>query len=122
MGGNHPKAADKFLKGVDGGAPVKVNLKGDGSEQWETDTAWSDLWELFEVCRWLSSRTSQWDLLFATSLKEMLPPLERLGLPGQWEEAVFVSSDATTTVIGAIDWKFGYAFREKYANLKPYGF
>ena len=117
---NELKAADKFLKGVDGSAVVKVNLKGDGSEDWETDTAWSDLWELFEVCRWLSARTAQWDLLFATSLKEMLPPLERLGLPGQWGEAVFVSSDATTAVIGAIDWKFGCAFRERYVNLKPW--
>ena len=72
------------------------------------------------MCRWLSARTAQWDLLFATSLKEMLPPLERLGLPGQWGEAVFVSSDATTAVIGAIDWKFGCAFRERYVNLKPW--
>jgi hypothetical protein len=118
--GSELKAADKFLRGHDGKAFVQVNIKGDGSEEWEVEKAWNDLWELFEVCRWLSSRTSQWDLLFSTSLKEMLPPMERLSLPGQWEEAVFISSDATTSVVGAIDWKFGAAFREKFINLKPW--
>eukprot|EP00435_Cladocopium_sp_Y103_P071083 s29_g36.t1 len=117
---NELKAADKFLKGTDGRARVTVNLKGDGTCEWETKTAWEDLWELFEVCRWLSSRTAQWELLFATTLREMLPPLERLSLPGEWGEAVFVSSDATTLVVGAIDWKHGCAFRETVAELKPW--
>eukprot|EP00435_Cladocopium_sp_Y103_P058511 s1062_g20.t1 len=117
---NELKAADKFLRGTDGRAKVSVNVKGDGSESWETETAWKDLWELFEVCRWLSSRTSQWDLLFSTSLKEMLPPLERLSLPGELSEAIFVSSDATTSVVGAIDWKNRCVFRETVANLKPW--
>eukprot|EP00435_Cladocopium_sp_Y103_P042118 s923_g11.t1 len=117
---NELKAADKFLRGNDGQQKVSVNVRGDGSKSWETETAWKDLWELFEVCRWLSSRTSQWDLLFSTSLKEMLPPLERLSLPGEWSEAIFVSSDATTLVVGAIDWKNRCVFRETVANLKPW--
>ena len=74
---NELKAADKFLRGTDGQARVQVNLKGDGTAEWETETAWTDVWELFEVCRWLSARTAQWDLLFATTLREMLPPMER---------------------------------------------
>ena len=64
-----------------------VNLKGDGSEVWETEMAWNDLRELFEVCRWRSARTAQWDLLFSTTLSEMLPPMERLSLPGEMAEA-----------------------------------
>eukprot|EP00435_Cladocopium_sp_Y103_P010990 s1238_g2.t2 len=117
---NELKAADKFLRGTDGRAKVTVNLKGDGSAEWETRIAWEDLWDLFEVCRWLSSRTSQWELLFSTTLREMLPPLERLSLPGEWSDAVFVSSDATTLVVGAIDWKHGCVFRETVAELKPW--
>eukprot|EP00435_Cladocopium_sp_Y103_P002944 s2186_g1.t1 len=118
--GNELKAADKFLRGTDGRARVMVNLKGDGTAEWETRMAWEDLWEVFEVCRWLSSRTSQWELLFSTTLREMLPPLERLSLPGEWGGTVFVSSDATTLVVGAIDWKHGCVFREKVADLKPW--
>eukprot|EP00435_Cladocopium_sp_Y103_P074999 s366_g53.t1 len=117
---NELKAADKFLRGTDGSAAVTVNLKGDGSAEWETETAWQDVWELFEVCRWLSARTSQWELLFSTTLREMLPPLERLSLPQESGEAIFVSSDATTMVVGAIDWKHGRVFRETVAALKPW--
>ena len=117
---NELKAADKFLRGWDGTAVVEVNLKGDGTPEWERQKAWEDLWELFEVCRWLSARTDQWDLLFSTTLRRMLPPLERLALPQEWSEVVFVSSDATPTALGAIDWKHGRVFREKFTSLKPW--
>ena len=117
---NELKAADKFLGGLDGSAPIKVNLKGDGSRRWEEQNAWQDLWDLFEVCRWLSARTDQWDLLFSTTLKEMLPPLERMNLPGEWEGVVFVSSDVTTVTMGAIDWKHGAVFREHINVLRPW--
>ena len=106
---------------VDGtGQPVEVNLKGDGTPSWETQKAWEDLWELFEVCRWLSARTDQWDLLFATTLRRMLPPMERLALPQEWSDVVFVSSDSTPHMLGAIDWKNGQVFREKFSSLKPW--
>ena len=74
--------------------------------------AWEDLWELFEVCRWLSSRSDAWEEVFSTGLRAMLPPMERAGLPGEAKGSVFISSDATTTVIAAIDWAHGLAFRE----------
>ena len=117
---NELKAADKFLRGWNGAEHVKVNLKGDGTPGWETQKAWEDLWELFEVCRWLSARTDQWDLLFSTTLRRMLPPLERLALPQEWDEVVFVSSDSTPDMLGAIDWKNGRLFREKFTALKPW--
>jgi hypothetical protein len=117
---NELKAADKFLRGWDGSALIEVNLKGDGTPSWEKQKAWDDLWELFEVCRWLSARTDQWDLLFSTTLRRMLPPLERLALPQEWSEVVFVSSDATPDMLGAIDWKNGRVFRERFASLKPW--
>lgn len=92
------RAADKFLGGLDGGAYVKPKIRGEGSEAWEREKAWEDLWELFEVCRWLSSRSEMWDTMFAANMKDMLPPMERISLPGEWEGAVFVSSDATPSV------------------------
>lgn len=100
---NELKAADKFLAGTDGHKPIQPKLRGEGSPQWETQVAWTDLWELFETCRWLSARTDRWES-FTTGLKTMLPVMERLSLPGEWEKVIWVSSDATPTMVGAIDW------------------
>ena len=108
---NELGACDKFLGGLDGGAVAQPKLRGEGKRLAELQWSWEDLWELFEVCRWLSARSETWDATFSTSLKSMLPPLERVGLPGEWEGSVFVSSDATTTKVGAIDWKNGKVFR-----------
>ena len=47
-------------------------------------------------------------------------PDGEVSLPGAWSEAVFVSSDATTTVVGAIDWRNGFVFREAIVDLKPW--
>ena len=47
-------------------------------------------------------------------------PLEKVGLPGEWEKVVFVSSDATTSMVAAIDWKHGLVFRERIADLEPW--
>lgn len=41
------------------------------------------------------------------TLYDLLSARERLGCPGQWEEAVMVTSDATPTTIGAVDWTYG---------------
>ena len=115
---NELKAMDKFLGGTDGAAPIKPRLKGDGSPDWEEQQAWEDFWELMETCRWLSARTEQWATRFCIQLRQMLPPLERVGLPGGREGVVFVSSDATTKIVGAIDWKYGKVFRESTEQLK----
>ena len=45
---------------------------------------------------------------------------ERLSLPNEWQETVWVSSDATTQVIGAIDWTFGAAARATVKDLEPW--
>ena len=116
---NELEAADKFLAGKDGGAPIKLNYKGDGSRAWEK-TAWEDLWELFEVCRWLSARSECWEDIFTTSMRGMLAPMDRLVLPGEWDEVVFVSSDATSSIMGAIDWKNRTTFRETVGDLQPW--
>lgn len=117
---NELKAADKFLAGRDGSARIKPNYKGDGSRAWEEKTAWEDLWELFEVCRWLGARSERWDDIFTTSMRSMLAPMDRLVLPGEWDAVVFVSSDATPTIMGAVDWKNRTTFRECVEDIQPW--
>ena len=116
---NELKAADVFLGGVDGGAVVSPNVRV--KARGEEDIAWEDLWALFEDCRWLCARSETWSEKFGGDLRELLDPVERLSLPGQLkEEAVFVSSDATLDVIGAIDWANGLVCREELQTLKPW--
>ena len=59
---------------------------------------------------------AKWETIFSTGLKEMLPALEWISLPGGMEGNIFVSSDATTNVFAAIDWSNGLVFREQ-SNL-----
>ena len=116
---NELKAADVFLGGVDGGATICPSKKLRRSK--EKEDAWEDLWALFEDCRWLCSRSETWAEKFGGDIRELLPPMERLALPGQpMQAAVFVSSDATLTVIGAIDWTNGLACREVMETLQPW--
>ena len=117
---NELRAADKFLGGCDGGEKVRPTLKGDGSREWEEEHAWHDLWELFEACRWLSARSEMWPCIFSAGLKELLPPMERVTLPGEWDRVTAVSSDATPTTIGAIDWTHHQVFRISVEKLKPW--
>lgn len=114
---NELKAIDRFLGGVDGGAVAGPS--GCQSDE-EVETAWQDLWAVFEDCRWLCSRSETWSEKFGGDIREALSPMERLALPGgQFSSAVFVSSDATPTVLGAIDWTHGFACREEVKELKP---
>ena len=116
---NELKAADKFLAGRDGHQRVTPRLRGEGSQAWEADRAWEDLWELFEVCRWLSARTDRWES-FATGLRSMLPTMERLSLPGEWEKVIWVSSDAAPSMVGAIDWTNRQVTRLPTGTLKAW--
>lgn len=86
----------------------------------EKENAWSDLWELFETCRWLCARSETWEARFGTNFKELLRVRERLGLPNEWQGTVWVSSDATTSVIGAVDWTFKMAARAEVSDLEPW--
>ena len=121
---NELKGADVFLGGMDGRAAVRPRLmREDGSEAaiQEELQAWEALWELFEDCRWLCSRSETWAEKFGGDIRELLPPLERLALPGQQGGGpVFVSSDATPDVAAAIDWTNGLACREEVETLKPW--
>ena len=117
---NELKIADNFLGGKDGGKVASPKLRGYGKETEEANRCWEDLWELFTVCRWLAARTETWAMKFGGNLPELLKPRERLSLPGAWEGVVFVTSDATPQVIGAVDWTFGIAARSTMEDLRPW--
>ena len=111
---NELKAADRFIgPNLDGNAKAVPKVANQQSDE-EVDQAWRDLWELFEATRWLCARPETWSSKFGAGLRELLPVRERLAIPGAWQQGVvFVSSDATRTVIGAIDWTNGFAMRMK---------
>ena len=115
---NELKAADRFLGGSEGGAQASPSkcMTPEDEEQ-----AWEDLWLLFEDCRWLCSRSETWAEKFGGDIREALNPMERLALPGdQYRAAVFVSSDATPTTLGSIDWTHGLVCRQEIEELKPW--
>lgn len=118
---NELKAADIFLTNGDGAMPVKPRRLGYRDEDLAAAQAWEDLWSLFEACKWLAARSETWEMKFGAKLEELLPPMERLSRPGSLgESAVFVSADATRSIIGAIDWSNGFATRAKVEELQPW--
>eukprot|EP00435_Cladocopium_sp_Y103_P041030 s1496_g11.t1 len=115
---NELKAADRFLGGVEGGAVVQPSRAYTEAAQ---ERAWEDLWDLFEDCRWLCARSETWSEKFGGDIREMLPAMERLGLPGQpHDAAVFITSDSTLELLAAIDWTNGFACRESLEALRPW--
>ncbi|CAE7711474.1 unnamed protein product, partial [Symbiodinium microadriaticum] len=105
---NELKAADRFLGGHRDGGMKLVPKVADPVDEESVDEAWRDLWELFEEAQWMCARPETWPAKFGASMRELLPVRERLALPGEWEAGTaFVSSDATKTMIAAIDWTNG---------------
>ena len=115
---NELKAADLFLSGVDGGATIRPKVSEDDDHREEQ--MWEDLWHLFEDCRWLCARSETWAEKFGGDIREVLQPMERLAMPGQLRQVVFVSSDATLDVLAAIDWTTGHVCREELKCLEPW--
>ena len=91
---NELNAADVFLTSGDGALPVRPRARGYRDEKKAAEDAWQDLWELFEVCRWLCARSETWGRSFGATLEELLEARERLALPQGPQQAVFVSADA----------------------------
>ena len=72
---NELKAADRFLGGVDGGARISPSRC---STEAEEEMAWADLWDIFEDCRWLCSRSETWAEKFGGDIREALGPWKGL--------------------------------------------
>ena len=53
---NELRAGDRFLGGTDGKATIRLSHQESFSKS-QVVTGWDDLWELFEVCRWMSARS-----------------------------------------------------------------
>ena len=117
---NELKAVDVFLGSVEPNGPVQPKVAAEANEEQrmkKEEQAWVDLWDLFETLRWLCSRSETWG---TKRLCDLLAPRERLACPGQWEEVVFVTTDATPHMVGAIDWTHGFATRETTKVVGPW--
>lgn len=120
---NELKAVDVFLGSVEPNGPVQPKVAAEANEEQrmkKEEQAWVDLWDLFETLRWLCSRSETWGTKFGGRLCDLLAPRERLACPGQWEEVVFVTTDATPHMVGAIDWTHGFATRETTKVVGPW--
>lgn len=117
---NELKAADVFLTCGDGSMPVTPRVLNYTNEKAAGDRAWDDLWALFEVCRWLCARPEMWEAQFGATLDELLEPRERLCLPGGHRHAVFVSADATPSMVGALDWTNKLAAQMSTSEMGPW--
>ena len=117
---NELKAADVFLTCGDGSMPVTPRVLNYTDEKPTGDRAWDDLWALFEVCRWLCARPEMWEAQFGATLDELLEPRERLCLPGGHRHAVFVSADATPSMVGALDWTNKLAAQMSTSEIGPW--
>ena len=117
---NELKAADVFLTCGDGSMPVTPRVLNYTDEKPTGDRAWDDLWALFEVCRWLCARPEMWEAQFGATLDELLEPRERLCLPGGHRHAVFVSADATPSMVGALGWTNKLAAQMSTSEMGPW--
>ena len=121
---NELKAVDVFLGSVEPNGPVQPKVVAEANEEErrrrKEEQAWTDLWDLFEALRWLCARSETWGTKFGGRLCDLLAPRERLACLGQWEEVVFVTTDATPHMVGAIDWTHGFATRETTKDIGPW--
>ena len=119
---NELKAVDVFLGSTEPNGPVwpRVTAENASEEEKKREEAWQDLWDVFEALRWLCSRSETWGTKFGGTLYDLLSARERLGCPGQWEETVVVTSDATPGMIGAVDWTHGLTTRASVEVLWPW--
>lgn len=76
-------------------------LKGDPEE---AAAVLTELWDTVELARLMAEVPELWTSHFTSSFPTVLPPRERLGMPGEAERVVWLGSDATPTRVGAIDW------------------
>ena len=59
-----------------------------------------------------------WEARFLTGLQALLPPRERLALPGAFESLIWTGGDSTLDKIGCVDWEarvYGLADMEDIA-------
>jgi hypothetical protein len=70
----------------------------------DLNEALNDFWDSVEVMRIMISSPHRWVSDFTVGFQGVLSIPEQLALPGATEKVVWVGSDATLEVFGAIDW------------------
>eukprot|EP00971_Amphidinium_carterae_P184310 3659119-Amphidinium_carterae.1 len=79
----------------------RCNPVGDADEQ---ERVWAEFWDSIELIRVLTSRPETWAVAFTNGLKQLLDPHERMEIPGEDQNIVWLGGDATLTRGAAIDW------------------
>ena len=106
------RSVDVFLTPhADGAIRPKV-------EAGREEAAWQDLWDTCELLRLLLARPEVWASRFTTSMYTLLDVRERLALPGEAAKAVWVTTDATTSVAFGADWTEKVYLRQDLADYK----
>ena len=101
------KAIDVFLGPGDGRWVTPA--VGPEAEQ----AAWEELWAALDCLRMLVARPEAWEKTFEVCVAGLLSWQERLAQPGERERVVWVTSDATLELQGAIDWTHRRAVRRQ---------
>ena len=79
-------------------------------EPFEQERAWRRFWEAIELQRLLVDNRDVWETRFTHPLLESLTVEEVLSLPGQRDQVVWTSGDATLDKVAGIDWSEMKAF------------
>ncbi|CAE7868156.1 unnamed protein product, partial [Symbiodinium necroappetens] len=83
----------------------------------EPEAVWRRFWEAVELQRVLVDSQAIWESRFSHSLLGALTLPEYLSFPGLRDRVVWASGDATTEVVGAIDWDARVAVVEPVSDL-----
>ncbi|CAE7617473.1 kptA [Symbiodinium sp. CCMP2592] len=83
----------------------------------DTEATWQRFWEAIELQRVLVDSQGTWEARFSHSLLGALTLPEYLSFPGLQDQVVWASGDATTQVVGAIDWEARVAVVEPVKDL-----
>ena len=72
---------------------------------------WRMFWDTMDLIWVFHQDEREWRKLFMGKLVRLLPPEERLPIPSQRENAIWLSVDATLSYVAGISWKDKEAFR-----------
>ena len=87
-------------------------------EPFEQERIWRRFWEAVELQRLLVDNRDVWETRFTHPLLESLSVEEVLSIPGQREQVIWTSGDATLDRVAGIDWSAMKAFSCDVGPLK----
>eukprot|EP00971_Amphidinium_carterae_P043438 854826-Amphidinium_carterae.3 len=76
-------------------------------EESEKDRTWQEFWDSIELVRVLTARPETGAVTFTNGLAQLLDPHERVRIPGESANIIWLGGDATLTRGAAVDWTNG---------------